>query len=256
MPDDAFESDRIAAEAPAQEAPVQEAAPEYPRAADGDARDGDGTGRGARSWRDRFPEHLPLSGNHRAQAAEDARADDTPHRAADPAADAASAEAPARAPESTEGGAGLERAGAASPDPATARVPAPRTGAEAPPAPPAASAASAARSGSGAVAGVDAALTGPLLGADADALRGAWQQVTASFVDDPRDAVLQAGELLGRTAELFSRRLEERRSALEAAVREHTAPPSDASAEPATERLRQALLGYRSTVLHLLDAGS
>lgn len=86
----------------------------------------------------------------------------------------------------------------------------------------------------------------PLLGTAGPQLHSRWQQVLASFVDDPRGAVREADALLEETTALLTSRLDERRRALHAAWQDE--------AGSSTEDLRLALRSYRGVIQHLLEA--
>jgi hypothetical protein len=129
--------------------------------------------------------------------------------------------------------------GAAAEPEETSVIPA-DTGATAePPGVPAASPASSVATGAG-----DA--PEPLLGTAGPQLHSRWQQVLASFVDDPRGAVREADALLEETTALLTSRLDERRKTL------HDAWQDEAGSS--TEDLRLALRSYRSVIQHLLEA--
>ena len=86
----------------------------------------------------------------------------------------------------------------------------------------------------------------PTLVDGSDELFERWQRAQAAFVDAPRDAVREAGQIvedvLGRLRESFG----SERSRLEAAW--------DAGDEPSTEDLRLALRRYRTFFERLLAA--
>jgi hypothetical protein len=70
--------------------------------------------------------------------------------------------------------------------------------------------------------------------------RDEWRAVQAGFVDDPRSAVREADKLLDQVVDTFTTRLAERRTEL--------------SGSEETERLRQALRGYRSLFDQLIGS--
>ncbi|HLS76305.1 MAG TPA: hypothetical protein VK083_05910 [Nocardia sp.] len=77
----------------------------------------------------------------------------------------------------------------------------------------------------------------------ADRLRTRWREVQAHFVDDPRESVTRADELVGETVEHLTTLLAERRRALAAGW--------SGSAE--TEQLRTALRDYRTLFERLVS---
>ncbi|GAA2915626.1 hypothetical protein GCM10010517_81680 [Streptosporangium fragile] len=84
---------------------------------------------------------------------------------------------------------------------------------------------------------------GLLFEQDAAEVRRRWQEVQASFVDDPRDSVERADALLDEVVRAF-------RSALEARTAELRGRWKDSGD---TEHLRTALRDYRATLEQLLD---
>ncbi len=76
-------------------------------------------------------------------------------------------------------------------------------------------------------------------------LRGRWQEVQAAFVDEPRQAVTEADQLVGEVLDEVSRVFRDQRSELEAEWSGNT--------EPGTEELRQALRRYREFFDRLLS---
>ncbi|MBF6180607.1 hypothetical protein [Nocardia otitidiscaviarum] len=78
-------------------------------------------------------------------------------------------------------------------------------------------------------------------------LRIRWREVQGMFVDDPRDAVHQADELVGGTIQRLADAYADRRKNLE------TRWSRNDSGD--TEELRQALRGYRSFFDQLLSSG-
>ncbi|MGJ6963262.1 hypothetical protein ACSDR0_15250 [Streptosporangium sp. G11] len=86
---------------------------------------------------------------------------------------------------------------------------------------------------------------GTLFDQDSDDVRRRWQEVQASFVDDPRDAVERADSLLDEVTSSF-------RNALEARVTELQVRWKDTEKND-TEDLRTALRDYRATLEQLLN---
>ncbi|WP_306361768.1 hypothetical protein [Nocardia sp. CC227C] len=78
-------------------------------------------------------------------------------------------------------------------------------------------------------------------------LRIRWREVQGMFVDDPRDAVQQADELVGGTIQRLADACADRRKNLE------NRWAQEGSGD--TEELRQALRGYRSFFDQLLSSG-
>jgi hypothetical protein len=76
-------------------------------------------------------------------------------------------------------------------------------------------------------------------------LRGRWQEVQAGFVDEPRQSVTEADQLVGEVLDEVSRVFRDQRSELEAEW--------SGNAEPGTEELRQALRRYREFFDRLLS---
>lgn len=86
----------------------------------------------------------------------------------------------------------------------------------------------------------------PLLpDADLDRLRTQWREVQVTFVDNPKDAVARADELLGDTIHQLTATYDQRKRELD----ERLGDTSD------TEGLRQALRGYRAFFDQLLSIG-
>jgi hypothetical protein len=81
---------------------------------------------------------------------------------------------------------------------------------------------------------------GPLL-ADAAEQRGNWQRIQAGFVDDPRNAVSDAANLLEHVVQALAGTLQQRQRQLRTAW-----DADDDGGAPDTERLRATLLGYRA----------
>jgi hypothetical protein len=78
-----------------------------------------------------------------------------------------------------------------------------------------------------------------------DRLRNRWNEVQAGFVDEPREAVTNADQLVGEILDEVSRVFRDQRAALEREWADHT--------EPGTEDLRQALQRYREFFDRLLS---
>jgi hypothetical protein len=76
--------------------------------------------------------------------------------------------------------------------------------------------------------------------------RSQWQDVQASFVDDPRNAVKHADELVASTIRRLAETFSDEKAKLEAAWAQ--------GGEGDTEALRQALRRYRSFFDRLLSA--
>lgn len=94
-----------------------------------------------------------------------------------------------------------------------------------------------------------AAMDEPLLG-DADRLRARWQQVQASFVDDPPQAVGDAADLIEQTAQALVGALRQRQRQLRV-MWERGPDPAPGDGEPAapgsdTEHLRLMMQRYRA----------
>jgi hypothetical protein len=85
--------------------------------------------------------------------------------------------------------------------------------------------------------------SGALLAVDAEAIRRQFIDIQAGFVDEPRQAVEQAGELVEELHRKVMESLQAERGQLSGAL--------DAG-EPSTEDLRQALRAYRAYVDRLL----
>jgi hypothetical protein len=88
----------------------------------------------------------------------------------------------------------------------------------------------------------DTPLDGPLL-PDAAQLRGNWQQVQASFVDDPRGSVAEAAALVDHAAQALAGALRQRQRRLRESW--DTADGAADGASPGTEELRVAMQRYR-----------
>jgi hypothetical protein len=87
---------------------------------------------------------------------------------------------------------------------------------------------------------------GPLLPADViQELRSRWDQVQTSFVDEPRQAVQQADELVANAMKRIAEGFSNERSRLESQW--------DRGDEVNTEDLRQALRKYRDFFQRLLS---
>lgn len=89
------------------------------------------------------------------------------------------------------------------------------------------------------------ATAGALFDQDADDVRRRWQEVQASFVDDPRDAVERADSLLDEVTSSLRNALETRATELQG--RWKNTEKND------TEDLRTALRDYRATLEQLLN---
>jgi hypothetical protein len=117
--------------------------------------------------------------------------------------------------------------------------------------------------------GSEVDLDSPLL-SDTDGLRVSWQQVQASFVDDPLTAVTDAAGLVEQTAQALAAALRQRQQALRARWDRNGLPdgvedadsggspatPSPdgdrlAAGEPDTEQLRLLIQRYRVLFNHL-----
>jgi hypothetical protein len=88
-----------------------------------------------------------------------------------------------------------------------------------------------------------ASRSGALLATDAEAIRRQFIGIQAGFVDEPRQAVEQAGELVEELHRKVMASLQAERVQLDEAVDDQ---------EPSTEDLRQALRAYRAYVDRLL----
>jgi hypothetical protein len=89
----------------------------------------------------------------------------------------------------------------------------------------------------------DDALEGPLL-PNAAQLRGSWQQVQASFVDDPRDSVAEAAALVDHAAQALAGALQRRQRRLRESWDSASGETADAKS-PDTEQLRITMRRYR-----------
>jgi hypothetical protein len=93
-----------------------------------------------------------------------------------------------------------------------------------------------------------AGLDEPLLG-DADGFRARWQRAQAGFIDDPREAVGDAADLIEQTAQALVGALRQRQRELrvlwERGLAEETAP-ADATDGADTEHLRLMMQRYRA----------
>ncbi|MFI7002307.1 hypothetical protein [Nocardia sp. NPDC050175] len=83
---------------------------------------------------------------------------------------------------------------------------------------------------------------------DLDQLRTQWREVQGTFVDNPRDAVTQADQIVTDIVYKLTTAIAERKRVLE----EHTSGAQDGD----TEELRQALRGYRGFFRRLLSIES
>ena len=87
----------------------------------------------------------------------------------------------------------------------------------------------------------------PLLASgDAEGFRRRWEDLQAGFVDQPREMVEQANELVGELMQQLSSGFNEKRSELEAQW--------EKGEDVSTEELRVALTRYRSFFNRLLSA--
>jgi hypothetical protein len=82
-------------------------------------------------------------------------------------------------------------------------------------------------------------------GEDLDQFRDRWRQIQTEFVDDPRQSVQKADELVNHAIERLTRIFAEERARLELTL--------DDTRDPSTEDLRQALRRYRSFFDRLLS---
>jgi hypothetical protein len=90
---------------------------------------------------------------------------------------------------------------------------------------------------------------GTLIARDpSDAFQERWSEIQARFVDDPRDAVKDASQLVGEVVDCITRTFDDERSRLE----RHWKEGGDAG----TEELRVALQRYRSFFQRLLDTAA
>lgn len=95
--------------------------------------------------------------------------------------------------------------------------------------------------------GLSEGSTGPLLkGAETDAFRNRWEDTQRSFVDEPRESVKQADELVAEVMQQVARRFADTRSSLE--------QQWDRGDNVSTEDLRLALQQYRDFFNRLLAA--
>jgi hypothetical protein len=100
-------------------------------------------------------------------------------------------------------------------------------------------------------AAAPAAVDEPLLG-DVDGFRARWQRAQAGFVDDPREAVGDAADLIEQTAQALVGALRQRQRQLrvlwERGPAGDTAPGNGAAAAPGadTEHLRLMMQRYRA----------
>jgi hypothetical protein len=86
----------------------------------------------------------------------------------------------------------------------------------------------------------------PLLGADTDQLRGRWESIQSSFVDEPQQAVEQADALVTEVIKRLTKTFQETRDSLETQLGE--------AEDVSTEDLRVGLQRYRSFFERLLSA--
>ena len=94
----------------------------------------------------------------------------------------------------------------------------------------------------------DTPLDGPLL-PDAAQLRGNWQRILASFVDDPRDSVAEAAALVDHAAQALAGALQQRQRRLRESW--DTADGATGAASLGTEELRVAMQRYRTLFNHI-----
>lgn len=86
----------------------------------------------------------------------------------------------------------------------------------------------------------------PLLGSDTDQLRGRWESIQSSFVDEPQQAVEQADALVTEVIKRLTKTFQETRDSLETQLGE--------AEDVSTEDLRVGLQRYRSFFERLLSA--
>ncbi|HEX8004988.1 MAG TPA: hypothetical protein VF482_01000 [Trebonia sp.] len=94
----------------------------------------------------------------------------------------------------------------------------------------------------------DTPLEGPLL-PDAAQLRGNWQRIMASFVDDPRGSVAEAAALVDHAAQALAGALQQRQRRLRESW--DTADGATGGAALGTEELRVAMQRYRTLFNHI-----
>jgi len=113
--------------------------------------------------------------------------------------------------------------------------------------------------GPGAASSASAGLDGPLL-SDADGLHARWQQAQAQFVEDPREALGEAADLVEQTAQALVGTLRQRQRQLrllwdhapgdtaadEPAARGGEPVAGPANGTPDTEQLRLVMQRYRA----------
>jgi hypothetical protein len=95
----------------------------------------------------------------------------------------------------------------------------------------------------------DESLEGPLL-PDAPQLRGNWQQVQASFVDDPRGSVAEAAALVDHAAQALVGALRQRQRRLRESWDSASGETADGKPQN-TEQLRIAMQRYRTLFNHI-----
>ena len=88
--------------------------------------------------------------------------------------------------------------------------------------------------------------TVPLLGDDTDELRGRWETIQSSFVDEPLQAVEQADALVTEVIKRLTSTFQQTRDSLETQLGE--------TDDVSTEELRVGLQRYRSFFERLLTA--
>ncbi|MFB7216514.1 hypothetical protein [Streptomyces sp. NPDC056255] len=104
--------------------------------------------------------------------------------------------------------------------------------------------------GDGDTAGPDTAATGadedePLLGEEQEAFHDRWQRIQGDFVDDPREAVSAADNLVAEVMQALARTFSDHKQGLEGQWQRGKEVP--------TEELRVALQRYRSFFNRLLN---
>ena len=86
----------------------------------------------------------------------------------------------------------------------------------------------------------------PLLGDETDELRSRWQSIQSAFVDEPREAVKEADQLVTDVIERLTRTFQQTRESLDSQLGE--------SDDVSTEELRIGLQRYRTFFERLLAA--
>ena len=87
--------------------------------------------------------------------------------------------------------------------------------------------------------------TEPLLGEESEELRTRWEAIQSAFVDEPRESVEQADELVTDVMKRLTRTFQETRESLETQLGE--------TEDVSTEELRVGLQRYRSFFERLLS---